>query len=329
MKLYKANGEGKFLIEETVSALQDDIIKVKITKVVPTRSDLDIFWGKSDIVYPLVPCHIAVGVVSEDKEEFGLKRGTRVILNPYDIIHNDKDNSMPDVSTYGVDKDGFLSDFVCLPIDNIIPFPDDVKEEEAIFAEYISISLSAINNFKINKGDYIAIIGGSPLCNIIAQLALYFQAIPIVIDHSAARLAKAKECGVYYTINSSKEMPRERVLEITGGRMAEHTILESEQGVIPHFLFSLARNGGDCTILSVHNYPNTMETDINLINQKQLTVKGISNGASEFNSAIYILAQKVLKLSALIERTSPRENIEDLFKELSEQGFGMAEIIEM
>lgn len=329
MKLYKANGDAKFIEDEIVPSPEKDMVKIKITKVAPTRSDLDIFLGKADIKYPFSPCHMAVGVVSEDKKEFGLKRGTRVILNPYVVMHTDKEQKSPDIKIYGRDMDGFLADFVLMPTENIYPFPEDVKEEEALFAEYIALSLSVINSFKIEKGDYIAIIGGSPLCNIIAQLSLYFQAIPIVIDHSAERLARAKECGVYYTVNTSKESTKDRVLEITGGRMADHTILESEQGVTPHFLFTLAKTGADCIIMSVHNYPNVMETDINLINQKQLLVKGISNGANEFNSAVYILAQKILKLSPLIEKEVSVKDMEELFNVLKEQGFNLASIINM
>ncbi|MDD4316571.1 MAG: zinc-binding dehydrogenase [Clostridia bacterium] len=329
MKLYRANGNEKFIVEETTSVSEKDIVKIKISKIFPTRSDLDIFCGKSDISYPFVPCHIAVGYVSEDKPEYGLKRGTKVVLNPYIVTCSDRAQTLPEIKTYGVDMNGFLADFVCLPVENIIALPEDVREDDAIFAEHIAISLAVINNFEISKGDYIAVIGGSPLCNIIAQLAMYFQAIPIVIDYRAERLAKAKECGVYYTINSGKEVTIDRVLEITGGRMAEHTILHSEQGLTPHYLFSLAREGGDCTIVSVNSYTNPLDTDINLINRKQLTVKGISNGASEFNSAIYILAQKVLKLSPLIENVTPISDAEKLFIKLKEQGFGMANVLEM
>ncbi len=328
MKQFFASGDEKFVIEENTSPTPEGMVKVKITKIIPTRSDLDIFLGKADINYPFIPCHMAVGLISEERPEFELKRGTRVVLNPYIVKHSEKADIMSEIKTFGEDVFGFLSDFVVVPIENIIVFPDEVKEEEAVFAEYIAISLSAINSFKVQKGDYVAIIGGSPLCNLIAQLTIYFQAIPIVIDFKKERLQKAKECGIYYTIDSSKEAPIERVMEITGGRMAEHTILESEKGVTPHYFFSLARNGGDCTIVSVNQFPNSLEADINLINKKQLKVKGISTGASEFNSAVYILAQKFLNLSSLVEKTVKIENVQEHFENLKEQGFSLASIIE-
>lgn len=329
MKRYMANGEGKFIIDKKAGGESGEAVKVRVTKVIPTRSDLDIFLGKADIKYPFMPCHMAVGLISEDRQEFGLKRGNKVILNPYVVMHADKDEVCPETKIYGADMDGFLADFIDMPPEIIVVFPEEVKEEEAVFTEYIAMSLSAINCFKIEKGDYIAIIGGSPLCNITAQLSLYFQAIPIVIDHSADRLAKARECGVYYTVNTAKESPQERVLEITGGRMADHTILESEAGAVPHYLFTLTKNGGDCVIMSVHSYPNALEADINLINRKQLEVRGVSNGAHEFNSAVYILAQKILKLAPLIEKSHKAENLEEVFTALSQRSYGMANIIEI
>lgn len=329
MKLYKANGDGRFIEEEIIAYPDEDLVKVKISKILPTHADLDIFLGRAKIVYPFTPGYIAVGIVSEDKIEFGLKRGTKVILNPYIVIHNDDELDSPEIKIYGKDMEGFLADYVLLPPENIYPFPDEVKEEEAIFAEYVALGLSVINSFKIEKGDYIAIIGGSPLCNIIAQLSIYFQAIPIIIDHSEERLAKAEECGVYYTINTSKELTKERVLEITGGRMADHTVLESQQDATPHFLFTLAKDGGDCIIVSAHNYPDSLEADINLINQKQLQVRGISLGFNEFNSAIYFIAQKILKLPPLIERSVPSTDLTELFNKLEEDGFNLASIINM
>lgn len=314
MKLYKATGNGRFLIDE-VTAGESELVKVKVTKVLPSRSDCDLFFGKVDRKYPIVPCHMAVGVISDNRPELGFKRGMKVILNPYTVSHPDRIDIKPEVSVAGYTTDGFLADFVLLPADNIIPFPEDVKEDEAIFTEYVSIALSAINCFRVEKGDYIAIIGASPLCNLIAQFALYFQAIPIVIGNDPVCLQHAEECGVYYTINSAMEVPYDRVMEITGGRMAEHTILQSDSPD-PQLIFSLARHGGDCTIVSVNPYLNRVETDINIINNKQLKVKGISNGASEFNSAVYIIAQKSVNLEPLLEETIAFDRPDEIFNEL-------------
>ena len=154
---------------------------------------------------------------------------------------------------------------------------------------------------------------------------LYFQAIPIVIDHSVDRLAKARECGVLHR-KHCQGIPQERVLEITGAEWP--TIPYSRAGGAPLPVHA-HKNGGDCVIMSVHSYPNALEADINLINRKQLEVRGVSNGAHEFNSAVYILAQKILKLAPLIEKSHKAENLEEVFTALSQRSYGMANIIEI
>ena len=326
MKLFKATGESNFSVEEIISESKEGMVKIKITNVMPSKTDLDIFQGKLNIDYPIVPCHMAIGVVSDDNNKYELKRGTKVVLNPY-ITGDEKKGKYLETKCYGIHENGFLRDYISLPIENIIPFPEGIKESEAIFTEYISIALATINNFKIEKGDYIAIIGASTLCNIISQLALYFQAIPIVIDGNAKRLTKAKECGVYYTIDTTKESPMERVLEITGGRMAEHTILENNEENVARYLFSLAKQGGDCNIVSANKYERNLDTNINLINNKQLTVKGVYSGENEFDSAINILAQRIIDVNTLVDKNITADEIENLFKDMVLNGEDFSNII--
>lgn len=315
MKIYRAKGNNEFEIVET-EASPSDSVKLKISTIFPTLTDINIYQGKLNIKYPIVPCHVVTAAVSEDRPEYGLKRGAKVIINPY-VLSSADTEGYAKVSTYGVDVDGFLRDFAALPAENVIPFPEDVKEEEALFTEFIAIGLAAINSFELEKGDYIAVIGGSILSNIICQLALYYQAIPIYIGSDERQLAIAAKCGVYYTVDETKEDTYQRVLDITGGRLADHTVLHAKAGVSPNFLYSLAARGGDCTIVSFTQQLPRLETDISLIAQKQLTVRGVSCGLEEINSAVNMLAQKQLKFSYFIDKRVTLADAPALFDELS------------
>ena len=81
MKIYKTNGEAKFEIEN-IESEESEKIKVKITHVMPGLTDVNIFSGDITVKYPFIIGHSAIGVVSDDRPEYGLKRGTKVILNP-------------------------------------------------------------------------------------------------------------------------------------------------------------------------------------------------------------------------------------------------------
>jgi threonine dehydrogenase-like Zn-dependent dehydrogenase len=315
MKIYRAKGNNEFEIVET-EAVQSDFVKLKISTIFPTLTDINIYQGKLNIKYPIVPCHVVTAAVSEDRPEFGLKRGTKVIINPYVLSSADAEGYAK-VSTYGIDVDGFLRDFVALPAENVIPFPEDVKEEEALFTELVAVGLAVINAFEVEKGDYIAVIGDSILSNIICQMALYYQAIPIFIGSDVRQLAIAEKCGIYYTIDESKEDTYQRVLNITGGRLADHTVLHAKSGVSPNFLYTLAARGGDCTVVGFTHLLPRLETDIGLIAQKQLSVKGVSCGLEEINSAVNMLAQKQLKFSYFIDKRISLADAPALFDELS------------
>lgn len=318
MKTYKATGNNS-IITEVIDAPQDkSLVKVKISQIMLTHLDLSFFKGAVKADYPHSMGSVAIGIVSDDRNEYGLKRGTKVIIDPYETEIDDRLDMPGKVKTCGLEMEGLFSDFVYLPIDKMTPFPEDVHEEQAIFAVKIATAMETINAFRVSKGDYIVIIGGNSLCNIIAQLAMYFQLIPIVVDNNENNLRKMEENGIYYTINSTKEVPYDKVMELTGGRMAEHTVYEATSGAPCTFLFSLAKDGGDCTVVCENKFCRKMEADLNLLSTKQLRAKGVSNGAQEIDSAINILAQKILNFKDLIDSRYSLENANEAFLKLDE-----------
>lgn len=315
MKTYKTNGESKFEIDVTEQP-ESEKVKVRITHVMPGFTDVNIFCGDSSTTYPFVIGHSAIGVVSDDRPEYGLKRGTKVILNPYSSGPIDRLNWDAVVSTKGVDEDGFMREFMFMDKEKIVPFPEDVDDDEAIFTEKIALALKALNSFSVEKGDYIVIIGGDTVCNIIGQLAIYFQLIPIMVDSNAANLARANRCGVYYTIDETKESALEKVSEITCGRMAENTVISMNPELTPAFVFPMTKIGGKCVIMCENKMVKSFEADVSAISRRQLRVRGVNNGASEFDSAVNILAQKILKFDGFIDKTVEIKDAEVLLREM-------------
>lgn len=323
MYRYKATGNRTLLKEDLMSTEENSLVKIKTTYFMPSQLDLEFFKGTEKANYPHCLGSSAIGVVSDDRLEYGLKRGNKVIINPYVSEINEKIALPNTVKICGVDIEGLFSDLVYIEPYRIIPFPDEVKEEEAIFATKISVAMSVLNSFKAEKGDYIVILGGSALCNIIAQLAMYFQMIPIVIDSNKDSLAIMANSGIYYTVNSTEEVPLDRVKELTGGRMAEHTVIDISSSAAGGYLFQLARTGGDCIIVCENRYSKKLEADLDYVARRQLKVQGISHGACEFDSAVNILAQKIIKFDGLIEKSVKKEDAEELMKSVAENETNM------
>ena len=321
MKLYKATGERIFKEQELENNPPEGYIRLKLGLILPSVTDVAIFEGKAGVNYPLVPCRMATAAVSEDRDEYGLKLGAKVILNPYIDTAGDTETGYAPPRLYGIDEDGFLRDFISVPIDNIVPFPENVREEEGVFTDVVAIALKTIKSLKVKKGDYVAIIGGSVLNLIIAQLAIYYQAIPILITSDAKYLSLAAASGVYYALNEAKENVSQRVRLVTGGRMADHTVIQALTGVTPNYLYTITAEGGTSVIVGTHTaFTPKLECDISEIAAKNLTVTGVTHAREEFNAAISLLAQKILKFDGFIDKTVPLKESETLFKELSRDG---------
>ena len=166
----------------------ENFAKVRITKAGISESDIQLYAGGGS--YPIVPGRQGAGVVSEIAEDnpAGLKKGDRVFLNPYIPCRNcfhcktNRPELCPDMSILGVNRDGFLRDFANIPLENLMRLPEQVSDTEAIFTEYISLAHEILDTLGIEKGDHIAIVGGDVLGNILAQLAIFHQAIPVLID---------------------------------------------------------------------------------------------------------------------------------------------------
>jgi len=316
MKAYSASGNKKFKVIDEMPQ-DDSYIKVKISSIFPIHDDVAVYEGKLDVKYPLVPCGIATAIISEDNDEYGLKRGERVIINPY-INKEETSEDFTDFPKFGFEENGFLCDFTAVPYENLILFPEGVKDDEAIFTYAISLALTVLSNMTIEEGSYIALVGDSVLNLILAQLLRYYRTIPIFVSRDNRYIKLAKKVGCYFVINEMKENVTERVYEITGGRLAKHTIYNLNTGISTNFLHLITGYGGDCIIANTsYRTLAKVNLDIGGILNKKLVIKGISDGIDEFPAAINILAQKELSLTDIIDTKIPFSDAPVLFSTLS------------
>lgn len=316
MKAYLAPGSRKLTVIDNLPQ-DDSFIKVKISSILPINDDVAVYEGKLNVKYPVVPCGLATAIISEDNEQYKLKRGQRVIINPY-ITKYETSEDFLDFPRYGFEENGFLCDFTAVPYENLILFPDGVKDDEAIFTYIIALALTVLSNMTIEEGSYIALVGDSILNLILAQLLRYYKTIPIFVSRDERYIKLAKKVGCYFVVNEIKENVIERIYEITGGRLAKHTIFNLNTGISTNFLHLITSYGGDCIIANAsYRTLAKVNLDIGGILNKKLVIKGISDGIDEFPSAINLLAQKELSLTDIIDTKIAFSDVQVLFSTLS------------
>ncbi len=298
MKQWHINKDEGVVLVDSVQQRQEGEVKVKLSRIAISSQDLS-HLANEDKSGAVVPGHSAVAFVSEADEESGFKLGSRVVLSPY---VNVKEHGVDVIKTMGVDLDGLLCDFACLPLENVFALPDGVSDNEAVFAEYIAMGNNVFEALDCEKGDYVVILGASTLGLILGQLAMYYQYVPILIDMDTDKLALAQKWGVCYTLNPIYDNLERRVEQITGGRMCEASIFAGES-VDVNTAIRLVKSQGK-VVLSGYSTRAKHDIDACLILKKQLQIIGVCNGDGEMSSAINLLANKVISTEGLAVATA-------------------------
>ncbi|MGI6701749.1 MAG: zinc-dependent alcohol dehydrogenase [Christensenellales bacterium] len=305
------------IIEKPSISPGENEIKVKVKKAAITSTDIALYIERTDKEYPIVPVRIASGLVSEADDQSGYKKGERVLLSPYYI--NRTTQGQGPTSVMGLDLNGYLADYVVVPESNVYQLPDGVTDEDALFTEYIAMGVKTLQALNVDKQDYVAIFGANALSNIIAQLAIYYKAIPIVIDKDEVKLKVAENSGIYYAINSDKENIKNKIKEITGGKYADSTVFACRATQDPPLAFDIAAYGGRVGIIGYNRYVSKLSADLRPILLKRLSVFGINSGVGMLDTALNLLTNKAVRVSHLINKTVDFERAEELFIESAEE----------
>lgn len=300
---------GARLMDDEQVVRQSGEVKLKLSRVAVPASDLGYFANDGDGTLS-VAGHSAVAFVSEADDMSYLKLGSRVAISPY-VRMNVHGESV--VKTMGVDIDGLMKDFVSVPAENVFPLPDGISDEQAVFADYIAMGNKVFGSLSCDKGDYVAIVSGGTLGQILCQLAAYYQLMPVLIDVDASKLELAKQWDVVYAFNATFDNLERRVEEITGGRMCDAAVFAGE-GIGLNASLRLVKNGGE-VIIAGYYFKERHQVDMNIILRKQLQLKGVCNGDGEFSSAINLLANRIVNTNGLISGQAYFEDAGKLLEE--------------
>ncbi len=288
--------------------------KVRVTKSGLCFFDLASYNGTGQL--PIVPGRQGAGVISEIAEDniYGLNKGDRVLITPYlpcgecFYCKTEQPSRCENMRVLAKNTDGLWTDFKNLPMENLMLLPAQVDDRAALFAESISIAIEVLDALGIEKGDQIAIVGGNVLANVLAQLAIYYQAIPVLIDNNAKNLEKAAECGIYYTVSGDADVGA-YLNQVTGGRLAKYVVYVSGAKKSISNALSYCAKGG--TVAVTGFAAPAMTADISMVLKNQLRIVTADNGYSNFASAINLLATGAVDVLPLISETVAFADVPD------------------
>ena len=173
---------------------------------------------------PVIPGHevgATIEAVGTDVPA-GFMADMPVTVNPYTncgtcaACRNGRVNACEHNETFGVQRNGAMSEYLSLPWQKVIP-ADGISPRDCALIEPMSVGFHAVSRGQITDIDTVLVIG----CGMIGIGAIVRAALRgatvIAVDLDDEKLALAKRIGANYTINSKTENLHERLQVITNG----------------------------------------------------------------------------------------------------------------
>jgi len=93
-------------------------------------------------------------------------------------------------------RDGAHAEFLQLPTINLLPVPDNVPDEHAVFTEPLAAACGVLERVQINTSDRVAVIGDGKLGLLCAQVIALTGAAVLLIGKHSSKLRIAERRGI-------------------------------------------------------------------------------------------------------------------------------------
>lgn len=314
-------------VEEPRPGPGDVLIQVKACGI--CGSDLRTYnHGHAHVTYPAILGHEFAGVVAGLGEGVhGLEAGNRITTNvavpcghcPECIAG--RYNRCDSILSIGEDLAGGFAEYVLIPAQtvsrgSIAHLPAEMSFEAATLAEPLCCVLNGQELAGVGVGDTVVVIGlGTIGClHVLAARARGAQHI-IGVDRVPERLTVAQRFKANQYVNAQEKDTVAVVLEATGGRGADVTIVACGSHEAQQQAVAMAAKGGRISFFGglPKDDPHVL-LDTNRIHYREITVVG-AFGATfpTLRQAVGLIASEAVPVADLISDRFPLEAISQAF----------------
>ncbi len=284
-------------------------------------SDIHVYHGLHPYTgYPVVQGHEIGGVVAAvGANVTHVKAGDKITFMPqvtcgecYPCKHG-MYHICESLKVMGFQTGGAAQEYFALPADKVLKLPDSMSVDEAAMIEPIAVTVHALERGGGAAGKRVIVLGAGAIGNLTAQVAKASGAKAVMItDVSDYKLAKARECGIEYTVNAASENLGEAIARDFGPDKAD-LILECV-GVEATMTDAVqyARKGS--TIVVVGVFGKKPQVDLGLVQDRELTLTGtLMYQRSDYERAIELVASGKMHLNAMITHRFPFDQYLDAY----------------
>lgn len=243
------------------ATLKENEILINVKHIGICGSEIHSYHGLHPATfYPVVQGHEYSGiVVAVGDKVTTVKVGDKATARPQLVCgkcgpcRRGQYNVCQNLRVQAFQADGAAQDLFVVTEDRVVRIPDDMPLEYAAMVEPVAVGAHASSRPHDLVGRNVVVSGAGTIGNLIAQFAKARGAKKVVItDVSDLRLAKARECGIEYTVNVAKRNLGEALNEIFGDEGFSVGFEVAGVEVSVRSLMELIEKGGDVIIVGVH-----------------------------------------------------------------------------
>jgi 2-desacetyl-2-hydroxyethyl bacteriochlorophyllide A dehydrogenase len=313
MKALQVQAPGKVeLVDVPSPHPKPDDVLLRVRMVGMCGTDLSTFRGSNPLVsYPRILGHeIAATVEAAPVTGNGRTRvGTNVAVSPYAncgscaSCRRGRPNACRFNETFGVQRDGALTEFVVVPAERLYP-AEGLQLQELALVEPLSIGFHAVARGRVSNEDTVAIFGcGGVGLGAIAGAARRGATV-IGVDIDDRKLSLAQAAGAQFTIHSQRDQLSERLRELTAGHGPDVIVEAIGDAATFRAAVDEVAFTGRVVYLGYTKEPVSYET--RLFVQKELDIMGSRNAAPEnFRAVIEMLQQGGFPVAQAISKIVP------------------------
>jgi threonine dehydrogenase-like Zn-dependent dehydrogenase len=324
-------------VEKPIPGARDVLIRVKAVAI--CGSDVHGYDGRSGRRKPpLIIGHEASGVVEAVGGAVArFVPGDRVVFNsvlycgecPY--CRSGRFNLCRKGRTFGVSCDdyrqeGAMCEYIAVPERIAYRIPASVSFEQAALIEPASIALHAVSATAVRLNDTAAVFGAGAIgLMLLKALKRSGCGRIFIVDIDEAKLRIAEKAGADRCILSSQTDAVREIRALSGGDGAD--LAFEAVGANETFNGALAslRKGGSLTVLG--NVSPKLEFPLQLVVMNEIRIAGSYGCATEYETAIDMMASGRLDVSDCISATAPLAEGQQWFDRLRAREKGLLKVV--
>jgi threonine dehydrogenase-like Zn-dependent dehydrogenase len=277
-------------VKNVVKPDQPDEALVRVLLSGICNTDLEIARGYAGFNGTLG--HEFVGVVEESSD--GKLIGRRVVgeinagCGACDLCRAGDSRHCASRTVLGIHgRDGAHAEFLQLPTVNLLPVPDNIADEHAVFTEPLAAACGILERVKISNADRVAVIGDGKLGLLCAQVVALTGASVVLIGKHSSKLRIAERRGI------ESARPKE-----AAKRTREFDVVVEASGSASGFglALSLLRPQGQLVLKST--FHGKTELDATPIVVDEISIVGSRCG--RFTPALDLLKKDAIDVDSLI-----------------------------